>query len=173
MNPSRSDHFDDDPFHLGARSALAPVVEAFGVVAVEATATTRTWTFEDELVVHERRHQHEPLGPVQALAAVIRDVDAEDDDQARLVRLALAEVLAAARETVGDERETVVLRELGAVLSEAGIASATVTVEHDRVVVEPVEVVEPDDQRVTVWRNLLTQGAGRTGLEHRTVPDGV
>jgi hypothetical protein len=59
-----------------------------------------------------------------ALAATIRTADSGDEDAAFAVRLALADVLTAARDPVGEEWDFVVLHQLGVVLKDAGIARA-------------------------------------------------
>jgi hypothetical protein len=53
----------------------------------------------------------------RAFVAAIRAVDPLDDDRALLVRRALVEILDAVREQVGDEWETIVLLQLGRLLS--------------------------------------------------------
>ena len=74
MNPTDS----DDPTHLATRSALGPVLEAHGVLRVETDATTRTWTFADEVPMEAVR------ALARALGIAIRGVDAPGERADRM-----------------------------------------------------------------------------------------
>lgn len=122
----------DDLTHFADRAALAPVLDAAGVVSVAVADGARTWEFTDGMTVEERAGET-PTDRVHALAAAlaaaIRVADASDEDAAFGVRLALADVLTAAHERAPEEWEAVALHQFGRLLADAGIYHAKARVD--------------------------------------------
>ena len=158
--------FDPDDFtHFADRAALAPVLDAAGVVSVTVADEARIWQFTDGMIVEERATKSvtdRVHALAAALAAEIHTADVSDEDVAFGVRLALADVLTAARQRVPEEWEFVALHQIGKLLAEAGIYRAKARVDSDTgqftLTVTP-DSFEPDSRLQIAWGKPISRPA--------------